>query len=78
MFGNFSSDDLLEHEITPILKMIDLGGVEMRATPTMYAWNAAIQKLLAFLPQVSSNHLISQGHGLWIALLLTCTCFQRS
>ncbi|KAK7914693.1 kinase-like domain-containing protein [Apiospora marii] len=55
MFGHFSSDDLLEHEITPILKMIDLGGVEKRATPTVYAWNAAIQKLLAFLPQVSSQ-----------------------
>ncbi|KAK8072430.1 hypothetical protein PG996_005778 [Apiospora saccharicola] len=52
MFGHYSSDDMLEHEIAPILKMINLGGIEMRATPTVYAWDAAIKKLLSSLPQI--------------------------
>ncbi|KAK8016374.1 hypothetical protein PG993_014563 [Apiospora rasikravindrae] len=51
MFGHFPSDNLLEHELTPILKMIDLGGMERRSTPTSFAWDAAVQRLLEFLSQ---------------------------
>ncbi|KAK6820568.1 hypothetical protein PG987_014968 [Apiospora arundinis] len=62
MFGHFPSDGPLEHELTPILKMIDLGGVEKRPTPTLSAWDAAIQKLLEFLYQ-ELEPLLLAGRG---------------
>ncbi|KAK8074826.1 hypothetical protein PG997_009489 [Apiospora hydei] len=52
MFGHFPGGNHLEHELTPILKMIDLGGLERRLTPTSFAWDAAVQTLLEILPQV--------------------------